>query len=67
MAEVQTDRLHQEGVYYDFRDGEFVRTHPMYSRNTETLLLGLYYDDLEVANPLGSKRGKHKLGEFACF
>ena len=23
-----------------------------------------YYDDLEVANPLGSKRTKHKLGKY---
>ena len=27
-----------------------------------TLFLALYHDDLEVANPLGSRRGVHKLG-----
>lgn len=27
------------------------------------LLLSFYYDELEVANPLGSRRGKHKLGK----
>ena len=24
----------------------------------------LYYDEVEIANPLGSKTGKHKLGKF---
>lgn len=62
LEEVQTERIHREGVYCDFCDAEFVRKHPMYDRNKEVLLLGLYYDDLEVVNPLGSKRGKHKLG-----
>ena len=28
----------------------------------KTIILAFYYDELEVANPLGSKRGKHKLG-----
>lgn len=24
----------------------------------------LYYDELEIVNPLGSKNGKHKIGNF---
>lgn len=28
------------------------------------MFLNLYYDDAEVANPLGSKSGKHKLANF---
>ncbi len=52
------------GVLRDFCDGEFVRNHPLVKENPETLLLAVYFDDLEVANPLGSRRGKHKLGKF---
>lgn len=50
------------GVLRDFCDGEFVRNHPLAEQNPEALLLALYFDDLEIANPLGSRRGKHKLG-----
>ena len=30
------------------------------------LQLFLYYDEVELANPLGSKTGKHKLGLCLC-
>ena len=33
-----------------------IRSHPT------ALLIFLYYDDVEVCNPLGSSKGKHKLG-----
>lgn len=49
-------------VLRDVCDAKFVQTHPMFSQDQWTLFLALYYDDLEVANPLGSRRGKHKLG-----
>ncbi len=30
----------------------------------KTLYFGLYYDDIEVVNPIGSSTKKHKLGKF---
>ena len=63
MEEVlQKDHISEDGVFRDYCDGSFVRSHPMFQSSHETLLLSLYFDELEVANPLGSKRGKHKLG-----
>ena len=50
------------GVLGDFCDGEFIKNHPLVAENPETLMLAFYFDDLETANPLGSRRGKHKLG-----
>lgn len=47
----------------DFCDGDYVQTHPVLKRD-QTLHVAFYYDELAVTNPLGSKRGKHKLGEF---
>ena len=44
----------------DFCDGVF--TKKIITTDEITLLLAFYYDDLEVANPLGSRRGTHKLG-----
>ena len=49
-------------ILRDVCDGKFVQTHPMFSQDQQTLLLALYYDDVEVVNPLGSRRGIHKLG-----
>lgn len=60
--EVEHGHLASAGVLRDFCDGEFVRNIPLVEENSETLLLALYFDDLEIANPLGSRRGKHKLG-----
>ena len=57
----------QEGVYGDFCDGAFVRSYPLLQEDKEVLLIAIYYDELEVANPLGSKRGKHKLGMFTVL
>ena len=38
------------------------RNHPLFSRDPTALQLFLYYDEVELTNPLGSKTGKHKLG-----
>lgn len=62
MEEVKAGHTSEDGVYRDFCDGSYVRNHPMFKENQEVLLLSFYFDELEVANPLGSKRGKHKLG-----
>lgn len=48
----------------DFCDGQFFKHHPLFSENPHALQIIVYYDDVEVANPLGSYRGSHKLGNF---
>lgn len=48
--------------YTDLRDGAFFKKHPLFSRDTPTLQIQLFYDDFETCSPLGSKRGIHKLG-----
>lgn len=63
MSEVLNGHRSTAGVLCDFCDGEYARSHPILSHE-QSLLLSLYYDELEVANPLGPKRGKHKLGEL---
>ena len=40
----------------------FRSNHALVRRIQEVILLAFYFDELEVADPLGSKRGKHKLG-----
>lgn len=47
----------------DYCDGSQFREHPLFSQDKRHLQIVLYYDDVEVCNPLGSRVKKHKLGE----
>ncbi|KAK3723306.1 hypothetical protein QZH41_008118, partial [Actinostola sp. cb2023] len=53
----------QNGRIYDFCDSEAYKCHPLFSRDQSALQIMLYYDDVEVVNPLGSKTKKHKIGK----
>ena len=46
----------------DICDGSFFNTHPLFSSERHTIQIQMFYDDFEVANPLGSKKGVHKMG-----
>ena len=48
----------------DFCDGAHYFTQPLFSEHPTALQIFLYYDDVEVCNPLGSSKGKHKLGNY---
>ena len=63
LEEVQTGHCSEGRVLRDFCDGDYVQSHPVLKQD-QTLHISFYYDELAVTNPLGSKRGKHKLGEF---
>ena len=57
-------------MYLDLPDGERFRNHPELGDNADRsdgslrLAFILYYDDVEVVNPIGAFHGKHKLGLF---
>lgn len=51
-----------DDVIEDVCDGQYFKTHPLFSKDSTALQIMLYYDELEIANALGSKTGKHKLG-----
>lgn len=42
-------------------DGSAFKKHPFFAGDESKICLQLYTDEFEVCNPLGSKRGKHKL------
>ena len=46
----------------DYCDGEIFASHPLFSVHKDALQIFLYFDELETANPLGSKAKIHKLG-----
>lgn len=58
----QKAKPHKDGFYRDVNDGTYFRNHPLFSQHEHALQIQLYYDDFETANPLGSKKGVHKLG-----
>lgn len=47
-----------------FVDGEHFKNHPFFFKYKHAIRLKLYYDELELVNPSGSKTGVHKLGSF---
>lgn len=59
---LQTETISIEDVLHDFCDGDFFKSHALFSKQKHAFQIQLFYDDFETANPLGSKRGLHKLG-----
>jgi len=55
-----------DGIIVDFCDGDVYANHPLFSRDPRAIQILLYYDDVEVVNPLGSKTSKHKFGKLNC-
>ena len=62
MEEVLMNRCSHDNILRDYCDGDFIQSLDV---SENDLLLAFYYDGLEVVNPLGSRRGKHKLGKTA--
>ena len=48
----------------DYCDSMQYKEHPLFSSQFLNLQVMLYYDEVELCNPLGSKRKKHKIGEL---
>ena len=53
-----------EGKIGDYCDGSQCKAHPLFSTDPYALQIQLYYDDMEVCNPLGSNVKRHKLGKL---
>ncbi|XP_078495299.1 uncharacterized protein LOC144742535 [Ciona intestinalis] len=54
-------------VLCDFTDGEYFRTKSYFRGNQDLLRFHFYCDELEVCNPLGSSKTKHKLTVFYYY
>ena len=57
----------EPGYLSDFCDGEEFSQNRLFSSHCRAIQIMFYYDYLEVANPLGSKRTKHKLGKYTII
>ena len=55
------------GKLGDFCDACAYQTSPLFEKDPCALQIQLYYDELEVCNPIGTKAKKHKLGKWVYF
>lgn len=62
VAEMLQSSATSDSRLRDICDGSFFKSHPLFSTEKQTIQIQMFYDDFEVANPLGPKRGIHKLG-----
>ena len=65
MREILLYHPSNDGVMRDFHDGLFCKEHDFFA-NQKNIRLLLYVDECEIANPLGSKAGLHKIGVIYC-
>ena len=62
ISQVQEDPyFHEEDVYKDSRDGTHYRENPFFIENPDAVPLLVFQDELEIANPLGAAKTKHKI------
>ena len=63
MDQVQQSqyRVHSDGIMEDICDGLLCKEHPLISTDPTSLQIIIFYDDLELCNPLGTHVKKHKL------
>lgn len=58
------DRQRDPEIIRDYRDGQLYGNSDYFRMYPEAFCLVLYNDDIELANPLGSRAGVHKLTMF---
>lgn len=46
----------------DVCDGELFKEHPIFKTTPQALQIIAYFDEMEMANPLGSRAAENKLG-----
>lgn len=61
IDKVSKDTESLPGQYKTTFDGSYFKENPLLTGEDQTISLGLYIDDFEVCNPLGTSRKKHKL------
>ena len=62
LTDVLNPHISTDGNIRDVCDGEYMKNHVLFSSHATALQVIAYYDDIEVVNPLGTKRKKHKVG-----
>ncbi|XP_068707636.1 uncharacterized protein [Montipora foliosa] len=64
LEEVENPHQRNDDLLCDFCDGDMFQEHPLFGTDPYALQVIVYFDELEVCNPLGSRATKHKIGAF---
>nr|XP_012224837.1 PREDICTED: uncharacterized protein LOC105673639 isoform X1 [Linepithema humile] len=63
-AVIEAEKKSNDGILASFIDGQHFKNHPFFQKYKHAIRIQLYYDELKIVNPLGSKTGINKLGVF---
>ena len=61
LDKAMSEKVHVPQQYRSYADGQHFTENSLLAKDEFTIALGLYIDDFEVANPLGTSRLKHKM------
>lgn len=61
---IENGHFSRDTIINDVCDGQVFQSHPLFTAYPQALQIILYYDDLEICNPLGASVKKHKIGAF---
>jgi len=64
LGEVVKHHVHREGVYTPYEDGSYYQSNELFHEHEISLKIGLYHDDWESVNPLGTAHKMHKISAF---
>ena len=64
LDEINSPHGSSDGIMRDFCDAQLIKESELFKKDPTALQLIMFYDKIEVANPLGAKAGIHKLGEL---
>eukprot|EP00732_Lithocolla_globosa_P006237 Lithocolla_globosa_v1_NODE_7097_length_993_cov_2.953092.p1 type:complete len:108 gc:universal NODE_7097_length_993_cov_2.953092:597-920(+) len=65
ITEIDRDRRANDNSLFDVCEGDVFKSHPVVlDHGIGTLQLISYGDEIEICNPIGSKRRKHKITAF---
>ena len=61
LDKAMSEKVHVLQEYTSYADGQYFNENSLLASDEFTIALGLYIDDFEVANPLGTSKLKHKM------
>ncbi|KAF0040477.1 hypothetical protein F2P81_006375 [Scophthalmus maximus] len=61
LDKAMSEKVHVPQEYRSYVDGQCFNENSLLARDKFTIALGLYIEDFEVANPLGTSKLKHKM------
>lgn len=67
VSQVKNGHSSSRNVMQDFCDGSNFQSSLLYAEKPNALQILLYFDELEVCDPLSSKASIHKLGKSPLF